>query len=772
MKHLLVFAVLAMLVSLVAVPSVLGQPIEIPLTLTDGASTNTLYFGVFAGADICINASDCSPFVPTRCEIFFPPPPPTGVFDVRFSWSGSGRNIATCYDQGSPFDYRPFTSSAQSDTFWVRQQNGGTGTMTVSWPNLAPYVTSASLRWFDNDAGQFVTINMMPGGSQLLTGITDGGFFRIIIQGPLPPPNPGPCLSLSPSPVNFGNVQVGGFSDVTVTASNSGFTNALNLISWSSDNPAFSVQSGVPGTVPASGSAPIVVRFTPTVSGPTSGNITLTHDPLNPACGGNTTTVLAVSGVGVTQGGELRFSSATVSRCDNASGYAEAISLHGYTAPDYNHHLKALQLWIVMPTNLLHSLGGIQRGSAVSSSALWNFSYAMYDDDPTNEDTARVVIYGNGTTAIAPGGPYELVKFNYGTANINGPSQTTSIGLRQVLGATRIGTDAGVTPAPDQVVTIVDAVSKGDVNGDDVIDILDLGLVVDHILGIITLTGDAFSAADVAPWPVGDGVINVLDLALLQNIILSGQYPGPELCPYGPPRPGAPIVATVGNTLSKLSENMDAKLTMYITTGGIAVRLENRVQVKGIQLEFGRVNPGAPASMVINSVFGALEGFHYQSNDLLRVLLIDWNGTIIQPGERLVAEMPFSLSDPRAVTIENVIIADRNNNRLERFEVQIVYGQAPELPTEYALYQNYPNPFNPGTTVKFAVPEAGNVKIVIYDLLGQEVRTLFDGYTQRGTTEIVWDGRDNKGAQVSTGMYVYRMTAGSFTQSRKMVLLK
>jgi hypothetical protein len=302
-----------------------------------------------------------------------------------------------------------------------------------------------------------------------------------------------------------------------------------------------------------------------------------------------------------------------------------------------------------------------------------------------------------------------------------------------------------------------------------VLDILDLLLIVDHILNIAPLTGNAFLAADIAPWPTGDGVVNVLDLALLQDIILNGSYP-PGLECGGQSPPAGPVIATSGNGLSKLTPGMDVKLTFYITTNGITVRMENIVAVNGLQLEFRSV-PTVPPDLTITTFIPG-EGVYSLTDDLLRVLIYDRAGSRIQPNDQLVANIPFSIANPRGIDLEHFVVAGRNNERLENVEIEIVNTAAPELPVEYALYQNYPNPFNPETRIKFAVPVAGDVKIVIYDLLGQEVRTLFASHVERGTREVTWDGLDNRGAKVSTGMYLYRMTAGSFVQARKMLLMK
>jgi flagellar hook assembly protein FlgD len=74
--------------------------------------------------------------------------------------------------------------------------------------------------------------------------------------------------------------------------------------------------------------------------------------------------------------------------------------------------------------------------------------------------------------------------------------------------------------------------------------------------------------------------------------------------------------------------------------------------------------------------------------------------------------------------------------------------------------------------VRFSVPATSDVSVKIYNMLGQEVRNLFTGTMDRGTKSIEWYGRDNLGRSMSTGTYIYRMVAGSFVESKKMVLVK
>jgi len=94
------------------------------------------------------------------------------------------------------------------------------------------------------------------------------------------------------------------------------------------------------------------------------------------------------------------------------------------------------------------------------------------------------------------------------------------------------------------------------------------------------------------------------------------------------------------------------------------------------------------------------------------------------------------------------------------------------MPREFALHQNHPNPFNPSTTISYSLAEASEVKLVVYNITGQVVATLLDDYREAGEHSVVWDGNDESGRHVSSGIYFYTIRAGQFTDSRKMILMK
>jgi len=94
------------------------------------------------------------------------------------------------------------------------------------------------------------------------------------------------------------------------------------------------------------------------------------------------------------------------------------------------------------------------------------------------------------------------------------------------------------------------------------------------------------------------------------------------------------------------------------------------------------------------------------------------------------------------------------------------------IPTEYSVSQNYPNPFNPSTTIKYAIPQQSFVRIKVYDIVGREVKTLVNTERSPGIYSVQWNGDNNYGSKVSSGIYIYRVVAGNFTQVKKMILLK
>ena len=94
------------------------------------------------------------------------------------------------------------------------------------------------------------------------------------------------------------------------------------------------------------------------------------------------------------------------------------------------------------------------------------------------------------------------------------------------------------------------------------------------------------------------------------------------------------------------------------------------------------------------------------------------------------------------------------------------------IPRSFALHANYPNPFNPDTRIAFSLDQPGSARLTVFNLLGQRIATLFDRTAPAGRHELLWDGTDERGQAVASGVYFYRLDVGDESRTRKMLLLR
>ena len=146
----------------------------------------------------------------------------------------------------------------------------------------------------------------------------------------------------------------------------------------------------------------------------------------------------------------------------------------------------------------------------------------------------------------------------------------------------------------------------------------------------------------------------------------------------------------------------------------------------------------------------------------------DFRDLTLKPGE--------IYDDNSHVRFDNVVAHDDGSFSVDVEIHDITTGIANEtnsnIPETFKLEGNYPNPFNPTTTISYDLPEQAQVTLGIYDLLGKKIKTLVNQSQDAGNKIAVWNGTDNLGRSVSAGVYLYRIKAGEFSQTRKMLLLK
>jgi hypothetical protein len=228
-----------------------------------------------------------------------------------------------------------------------------------------------------------------------------------------------------------------------------------------------------------------------------------------------------------------------------------------------------------------------------------------------------------------------------------------------------------------------------------------------------------------------------------------------------------------------LSTGNDLPAITTVTTGDLADKTETAESFEGtlVRVENATITAVNSYDVSIDDGSGAClldaDGLIDGDNDPNPVFYIDSdneqvvvNGTdTLKVGDQIsFAQGVFTFS----FGTHKIELRDLN-------DVGVVTGVKDDVvarPLNYRLAQNYPNPFNPETRIFFEMPASHQVKVVIYNMLGQQVRTLVDEQMNAGRHTVNWDGLNNQGVRVPTGMYIYRIKAGDFIASKKMMLIK
>jgi hypothetical protein len=162
------------------------------------------------------------------------------------------------------------------------------------------------------------------------------------------------------------------------------------------------------------------------------------------------------------------------------------------------------------------------------------------------------------------------------------------------------------------------------------------------------------------------------------------------------------------------------------------------------------------------------------------VLKNNGDGTFSNAGEYQTGSGPKSVfaADLDVDGKPDLAVANMSSNtvsiliNIHATPAEVTELHQPKLPQSFVLSQNHPNPFNPTTQIRFSLPTQSDVRLVVYNLAGQVVKVLVDDRLRSGSYLVDWDGTDQAKRRVSSGVYLYRLDAGQYSESRKMVLLK
>jgi hypothetical protein len=212
------------------------------------------------------------------------------------------------------------------------------------------------------------------------------------------------------------------------------------------------------------------------------------------------------------------------------------------------------------------------------------------------------------------------------------------------------------------------------------------------------------------------------------------------------------------------------ELKFNISYSSIVVALNNAEKVKDLKIEL-RVKEGSIVDFVspMPRIAGFMKLDYSIQNEILNVNLTSISDNGLEPGNGEIFFITGKFKNASDIEVEKIEVTNSNGNIIKP-DFKLIATDI--YPTNFKLEQNYPNPFNPATTIKFAIPTETRVQIAVFDITGRLVKVLIDNVLPAGEYLTVWDGTDQNGFKVSSGIYIYRMYADEFVTSKKMMLAK
>ncbi len=392
------------------------------------------------------------------------------------------------------------------------------------------------------------------------------------------------------------------------------------------------------------------------------------------------------------------------------------------------------------------TLSSVTRSSRLST---WEYFNANIDD--AGPGTVRVVglanNYGGPFAPPLPPGTGTIFNLNFALAADEGLIGATLpvVFLTQDISDNTLADSSGyllVHPElTDGSVHVIGPgqVTVGDINLNGIpYETADVVLFINHLINptMFPFTSVQIQASDIN----SDGIpTTVADLVMLLNIV-NGNIPPP-------PKPDVENAIVEFGLPETGNGGFELFMNSSVPVAAVLVRIDHR----GVEL-----------SALQNH--SELQLAYHDDGQVLSLLLYDQSASRAVCGDsRLLSFRALDSYPAGSVTLVETQAADQSGRLL---------SSRPAVPSQYALFESYPNPFNSSTRIGFSLAAAGRVLIDVFDINGRIVRRLMNANYEPGRYEVVWDGRDNSGADVVSGIYFYRLKVNDFAEVKKTTLIK
>ena len=306
----------------------------------------------------------------------------------------------------------------------------------------------------------------------------------------------------------------------------------------------------------------------------------------------------------------------------------------------------------------------------------------------------------------------------------------------------------------------------GDVSMNGSVTALDASLVLKHIVGLDTLSGDQENVGDVTD----DNSLSALDAAIILDYVVGAV----DALPYVPG-----ISSMTAGSFVLPSRSVEPGQSFQVP-----IEFTDGTNVRSFELEMSYDPQALSVDQIVwdMDVLSGLQVLDNQQDGLVKVSAAGMGS--LSSGALTLGYIEFSMDEffndyETSVTIsrsranESDVVIDGSVGVYTNSMLVVSDWGEGGVPLEFALKQNYPNPFNPSTMIRYQLPEETNVTVAIYDVMGRKVRTLLSSENQlAGYRQVLWNATNDLGQPVSAGMYIYTIQAGTFRMTKKMVLMK
>jgi len=376
----------------------------------------------------------------------------------------------------------------------------------------------------------------------------------------------------------------------------------------------------------------------------------------------------------------------------------------------------------------------------IDDSQVINFTYTATDEDSDPLTWGNLVV-----TPVAP-----AVAFA-GTASITAGGvfvfdPAFADAGKQFTVQVQVTDGALVDVSTLATITVEYSRLKGDVDNNDLVQAFDASLVLQEVVGMIPTPAagsEDFWATDAD----ANLAIGAYDAYYILYYVTNAIYPDLSM----------PKAIASGNVDFGSLTRVDEEVV------SIPVKISNTSNVLSAQIS---LNVDASVASVDQIVSNLPKGWimaHNFADGKLNIAMTGMNP--IEDGNIVAVNLRLKNKEAKFDVDGSVTLNDNS-------EIALAKASVRQIPSQYELSQNYPNPFNPSTTIKYALATDSRVSIHIYNMLGEKVRTLVNNQQEAGYYSVQWDGSNDYNQKVSSGIYIYRLEAGSFVQTKKMNLIK